>query len=96
MIVLVVDVRGIGSFESKGHPPVAADPHCPSTPAIALQRMEVVTWKPHLTRLLSNTETRKNQSQARGVLGLDARGGPATEEAFQALVLEPGNRHAAV
>ena len=96
MIVLVVDVRGIGSFESKGHPPVAADRNCPRAPAIALQRMEVVTRKPHLARLLSNTETRENQSQAFGVLGLDASGGSATEEALQALVPEPRDRQAAV
>jgi hypothetical protein len=30
------------------------------------------------------------------VLRLDACGGPATEEAFQALVPEPRDRHAAV
>ena len=96
MIVLVVDVRGIGSFESKGHPPVAADLNCPSAPAIAFQRMEVVTRKPHLARLFSNTETRQNQSQAFGVLGLDASGGPTTVEAFQALVPEPCDRHVKV
>ena len=39
--------------------------------------MEVVTRKPHLARLLSNTATRQNQSQAFGVLGLDASDGPA-------------------
>ena len=96
MIVLVVDVRGIESVESKGHPPVAADLNCPSAPAIALQRMEVVTRKPHLARLLSNIETRENQPQAFGMLGLDASRGPATEKAFQALVAEPRDRHAAV
>ena len=96
MIVLVVDVRGIESVESKGHPPVAADPNGPSAPAIALQRMEVVTRKPHLARLLRNTETRENQSQAFGVRGLDASAGPATKEAFQPLVSEPRDRHAAV
>ncbi len=96
MIVLVVDVGGVGSFESKGHPPVAADLHRPSAPAIALQRMEAVTRKPHLARLLSNTETRENQAQAFGMLGLDASGGPAQEEALQALVPEPGDRHTAV
>ena len=63
---------------------------------IALQRMEVETRKPHLARLFSNTESREYQSQAVDVLDLDAIRGPATEEAFQALVPEPRDRHAGV
>jgi len=89
VIVLVVDVRGIGSLESKSDSPVAADPNCPSAPAIALQRMEVVTRKPHLARLLSNTETREHQSQAAGVLGLDAGLVPQQKKRSKPLCLNP-------
>jgi len=91
-LVLACRNHGIGSIESKRDAPVSADPNGPCAPAIALQGMEVVPRKSHLTRLLSNMETRKNQSQAAGVLGLNASRGPATEEAFQANAQPPVNR----
>jgi len=88
VVILVVDNFCIDADEPKRDPPIAADPHRPSTLAGALEGVEPKAGKAHVLCRYRCIETTKNQSQSFRVRGLDAGLGPGLEELRQALVLE--------
>ena len=88
MVVLVVDNFCVDADEPKRDPPVAADPHRPSTLAGALEGVEPKAGEAHVLRRYRCIEATKNQTQSLRVRGLDAGLGPGLEELRQALVLE--------
>ena len=96
MIVLVVHVRDIRSFEAKRDPPIATHLHGLSSTAISLKRVETKTRKSHVPRDGRHAQAAEDQSQARGMTGLNPRRSASSEEALQAFVPEPDNRHVLV
>jgi len=63
MIVLVIDVDGIGSFRgpSKGQSPILVDPNSP--PTLATYRVKIPTWNVHILRprcVIENGELQPN------------------------------------
>jgi hypothetical protein len=49
VVILQVDVDGVGAIPSERHPPIAGDPDRP--PTCAAQGVEVVAWQVRLLRL---------------------------------------------
>ena len=88
MVVLVVDDFSIGTDESKGDSPVAANPYRPSPLSCALEGMKPQAGKAHVLGLYDCIEAAKDQTQSLGECGLNARLGPSLEKSGQPLMLE--------
>src|SRR2546425_279580 len=91
MVVFVINVRDIFTFESKCDAPVATDSHGPSTFAIARQCMQVEPWQSHVSRMHRDIQTAYDQPQAFCMLRLNSRFDSFAKELFQAFVLETEN-----
>lgn len=75
-------------FEPEYHAPVAADLDCPLAPAIALERMQVRTWKIHVLDPGSGIQMIEDQPQTLGMNGLYAFRATGQKEPLQSLVPE--------
>jgi hypothetical protein len=73
VIVLVLDENGIRAFEREGQPPVFIDTHGPMTCEFALEGVQPPPGQMHIRGSRRSIEPSKLQSEALGVLRLDAR-----------------------
>ena len=88
MIILVVHVNDVGTFELECNTPVATNPNRPASTTPAFQFMEIKTWKVHIPGAGGSMEAAENQSDPALMPGLDACLGAFQKELFQPLVFE--------
>lgn len=93
MVVFVIDVVDAFIYEHEHHAPVSADLHRPSPGSVTAQRMKIEAGQIHVTRRDGNVEAAQDQTEACGVLRLDAGQATRFEEPPQPLVPKALNHH---
>ena len=93
MIILVIDIDDIRTFEGERNAPVSTYAHCPDSFSIGLEGVELQPRQAHVPGLSRDVQSTQDQAEPSGMLGLDAGGRPTDEETCQALVREAQDGH---